>query len=96
MGITGNYNASTGVLTLTGTTSLANYQTALRTVRYVNSSDNPSTTQRQVTFVVNDEVTSSLPAVQTVEITASNDPPIWPTSAGTRRHLRADPVPGRE
>jgi len=42
-GITGSWNGSTGVLTLTGSATLANYQTALRSVTYLNSSDNPST-----------------------------------------------------
>src|SRR4029079_16894720 len=36
-GISGSYNASTGVLTLSGTSSVANYQTALRSVTYVNT-----------------------------------------------------------
>src|SRR6185369_4917335 len=49
LGITGVYNIGTGVLTLTGTTTVANYQTALRTVTYANSSDNP-TTSRTITF----------------------------------------------
>ena len=33
-GITGSYNAGTGVLTLTGTSSVANYQAALESVTY--------------------------------------------------------------
>ena len=41
-GITGTYNSGTGVLTLTGTTTVANYQTALRSVTYTNGSENPS------------------------------------------------------
>ena len=53
-GITGSYNGATGVMTLSGTTTVANYQTALRTVRYSNSSDNPSTLARTVSFQVND------------------------------------------
>ncbi|RTQ47180.1 T9SS type A sorting domain-containing protein [Hymenobacter gummosus] len=36
-GISGSYNPSTGVLTLTGSALLANYQTALRSVRYQNT-----------------------------------------------------------
>src|SRR5205823_262426 len=41
-GISGAYNASTGVLTLSGAASVANYQAALHSVTYFNSSDNPS------------------------------------------------------
>ena len=45
-GISGSYNAGTGVLTLSGMASVANYQAALRSVTYFNSSDNPSTLTR--------------------------------------------------
>ena len=41
-GITGSFDAATGTLTLTGSSSVANYQTALDSVTYVNTSDNPS------------------------------------------------------
>ena len=53
-GISGTFNAPTGTLTLTGTTTLANYQTALRTVLYANTSNDPSTLARTVTWQVND------------------------------------------
>ena len=43
-GITGFFSADTGKLVLSGASSMANYQTALQSVTYVNSSDNPSTT----------------------------------------------------
>src|SRR5205085_6288386 len=39
--IKGNYNPATGVLTLTGTASLASYQAALRGVTYRNTSHDP-------------------------------------------------------
>ena len=43
-GITASsYDAATGVLTLTGITSLANYQAALSHILFSNTSDNPST-----------------------------------------------------
>jgi CSLREA domain-containing protein len=53
-GITGNYNALTGVLTLTGTALLADYETVLRSVTYFNSSQNPSNLPRTVSFQVDD------------------------------------------
>ena len=40
--ITGSWNAATGTLTLTGSDTLANYQAALRSVTYQNTSENPS------------------------------------------------------
>ena len=53
-GISGIYNAATGVLTLTGSSSVANYQAALRSVTYFNASDDPSTEQRIITFQASD------------------------------------------
>jgi fibronectin-binding autotransporter adhesin len=41
-GITGTYNANTGVLTLTGTASLANYQAARKSIAFSSTSGNPS------------------------------------------------------
>src|SRR5262249_17303803 len=75
LGITGNYNSGTGVLTLTGTTTVANYQTALRSVTYANSSDNPSTSPRTVTFTANDG-TDTGSATRGITITAVNDAPV--------------------
>jgi hypothetical protein len=75
LGITGNYNSGTGVLTLIGTTTVANYQTALRSVTYANSSDNPSTATRTVTFTANDG-TNTGSATRGITITAVNDAPV--------------------
>src|SRR4029077_1239647 len=55
--IAGAYNAGTGVMTLTsagGTATLAQWQAALRSVQYANSSENPTTAARTVSFQVND------------------------------------------
>ncbi len=52
--ITGSYNAATGLLTLTGSDTLANYQAALQSVTYQDTSANPSTLTRTITFTVND------------------------------------------
>jgi len=51
-GISGSYDASTGVLTLTGSSGVANYQAALRSVTYSNSSDNPSGATRTISYRV--------------------------------------------
>ena len=75
LGITGNYNSGTGVLTLTGTTTVANYQTALRSVTYENSSNDPSTAPRTVTFTANDG-TSTGSATRGITVNAVNDAPV--------------------
>ncbi len=50
-GISGAFDTSTGVLTLTGSATAAAYEAALRTVTYQNlSSGTPDTRARQVTF----------------------------------------------
>ena len=40
--ITGNWNAATGTLTLSGSDTVANYEAALRSVKYANTSETPS------------------------------------------------------
>ncbi|HEV3469575.1 MAG TPA: cadherin domain-containing protein [Pyrinomonadaceae bacterium] len=76
--ITGNFDSSTGTLTLTGSDTLANYQTALRNVKYHNNSDDPTTAARTVSWQVNDggptNATSAL-VTSTINVTAVNDPP---------------------
>ena len=64
-GITGSFNATTGVLTLTGSATVANYQTALQSVTYANSSTNPSTAARTVSVVANDGTANSNTATRT-------------------------------
>ncbi|MBG1269058.1 beta strand repeat-containing protein, partial [Nostoc sp. WHI] len=75
-GITGSYNSNTGVLILTGSATVANYQTALRSITYTNSSDNPSLTPRTVSFVVDDGTVNSTAVTRNVNITAENDAPV--------------------
>ena len=76
--IAGSYNAGTGVMTLTsagGTATLAQWQAALRAVQYSNSSDNPSTTSRTVTFAASDGSLGSNTVASTINIAAVNDAP---------------------
>ena len=75
LGITGSWDVITGVLTLSGTTSVANYETALRSITYTNSSDNPSTLTRTVSFVVTDGSVSSAPATRNIVVSPVNDAP---------------------
>ena len=72
-GISGSYNATSGVLTLSGTDSVAAYETALRTVTYSNSSQNPNTGNRLLRFTVNDGLNVGS-ATRTVTVSAQDDP----------------------
>ena len=77
-GITGSYNAATGTLTLSGTSSVANYQAALRSVTYYNNSDNPYTPTRTISFLVDDgQGTNHASNVVTAAVTVTpvNDAP---------------------
>lgn len=65
-GVTGSFNAATGVLTLTGMTSLANYQTLLRSVTYKTNTTSASTSARTISFIVNDGLASSSAIARTV------------------------------
>ncbi|MBF0626037.1 MAG: tandem-95 repeat protein [Magnetococcales bacterium] len=79
--ITGVWNGGTGVLTLSGTDSVANYRTALRSVTYRNLSDDPNQAAgtavltRTITFQVNDGSALSAPATATVAVQPVNDAP---------------------
>ena len=85
-GISGTYNSGTGVLTLTGTATVAHYQTALRSATYVSSSDDPTGTadNRTITWLVTDAncggigpgAETSTGVTSTITITASNDTPV--------------------
>lgn len=76
--IAGDYDATTGVLTLTGTATVAEYQAALRSVTYSNSSDTPNTTDRRITFVVtDDDGFLSTDAIRTVTVAAADDGAIF-------------------
>ncbi|MEA2568913.1 MAG: hypothetical protein QOI24_914 [Acidobacteriota bacterium] len=74
-GISGSFNSGTGTLTLSGTSSVANYQTALRNVKYTNTSDDPTTASRTVVFQVTDGTDASSTVSSTINVTAVNDPP---------------------
>ena len=70
LGITASlYDPLTGILTLTGTASLAAYQTALRQITFDNTGTNPSTETRIIDVVVNDGTVASNLAHAIIEVT---------------------------
>lgn len=90
-GIMGSFTGNT--LTLTGSATLAIYQTALRSVRYENTSDNPNETARVIRFVGNDGVVNSNNFDRTINVTAQNDAPVVTTSPGTTTYDEASGTP---
>ena len=73
-GITATVNGAT--VTLTGTASLAAYQSAIREIGYSSTSSNPSTEARVVEVTVTDGTSTSNTAVTTITVTAVNDAPV--------------------
>jgi hypothetical protein len=70
-GVSGIYTFATGTLVLTGTATVAQYQTILRSVTYRNSSAAPNTATRTVSFVVNDGSLASAPATKDITFAAT-------------------------
>jgi hypothetical protein len=95
LGITGFFDEETGVLTLSGTASVADYETALRSVTYNNTSGDPSTATRTVTFQVNDGETSnnqSEPATRDVEVSPANAAPVVTATDGSTEWNQGGPT----
>jgi hypothetical protein len=90
-GITGSYNSLTGVLTLSGTASVANYQTALASVTYENTSENPVPDPRTIRFQVTDsDGANSVPSTRDLYVTPVNDAPVVTPSAGSGSYTEGD------
>jgi hypothetical protein len=75
-GIVSQYNAATGVLTLSGAASLAAYQTELDSITYASAS--ATTSSRTITWSVNDGVSASAPATSHVSVSSNPADPTDP------------------
>ncbi len=87
-GIVSQYNAATGVLTLSGAASLAAYETELDSIAY--ASANATTSSRTVTWSVNDGVNASAPV--TSHVSVSRLPPVVTAGASVSYVAGAAPV----
>lgn len=75
-GITPAYDSATGILLLSGASTLANYQAVLRGVTYDNTSSNPDLTTRTVTVTGWDAGGLSGSATARIAMAAANAPPV--------------------
>lgn len=83
-GIAGSYDDSTGTLTLSGDAPPGDYETAVRSVRYLNDSQAPSSATRHMEVRVTDSSSTTSPAAtRDIEVTPLDDAPVVTTSAGT-------------
>lgn len=80
--LTGMYNSTTGVLTISGSGSVSEYQDALRSVRYNNTATSPNTTDRTISFHVSDGTATSNEVTATITI---NKPPAIAAPPGETR-----------
>jgi VCBS repeat-containing protein len=75
-----NYDGATGVMTLTGVSSFANYEAALALVAYAISGDNPddygAAPTRAIAYSVSDGLLASDEQEVTIAIAATNDAPV--------------------
>jgi hypothetical protein len=79
LGISSAYDATTGELILTGTTTVANWQQAMRLITYSSTSHDPTgtktTANREVRFAMGDGNVTSAPVFRTIRVTPQNDAP---------------------
>ncbi len=73
-GITYSYSALTGILTLTGTASVADYQAVLRQVSFQSTTNDPGAS-KTVTWTVNDGTDDSNMPDTVITVTEVNDAP---------------------
>jgi hypothetical protein len=78
-----------GVLTLTGTDTLADYQQVLQTVAYEDTAAILNPDERTITFVVNDGAVNSDPAITLETINANPGPALNLNGAGPDRDATA-------
>jgi len=92
-GITASYNVANGVLQLNGTASVTDYEAALRSIEYRNTSDTPNTLTRTVAFQVKDQTDNSNTTTRDIDITPDNDAPELATlEAQAAKHLEGTPT----
>ncbi|HEV2815113.1 MAG TPA: Ig-like domain-containing protein, partial [Solirubrobacteraceae bacterium] len=91
-GITGNWAINAGTLTLSGVATVAQYQTAIRSIQYRNNSNDPAAS-RTISFTVTDggpvDATSNT-AQRQVDATPVNDAPVASASNNPTSYTEGD------
>ncbi len=72
---TSSWDSGDGKLTINGAATLAQWQTALRTVQYTNVSEDPTTVDREIRFTVNDGIDNSNSLSRSISVVPVNDAP---------------------
>ena len=66
--ISGSWNSTSGILTLVGFATVAQYQAALRSVTYQNTSFDRDPASRSAIFIVTDPASSSAPVARSIQL----------------------------
>jgi len=85
--ITKTFQTATGTLSLSGVATLAQYQNALKLVKYQNTSDNPNTYTRLIRIQVSDGLSQSQAITQTLFVAPLNDPPTISGAGSTSAYV---------
>ena len=102
-GITGTWYSGIGLLVLTGSNSMAEYEIALRTVTYENIQANPQTSTRVISFTASDgqiyssvvtrTISSGAPATLSgLDLWLNGNEGVYANAAGTTLAIEADPI----
>ncbi len=81
--ITGSFSVLSGTLTLSGSATVAEYQTALENVTYENTSSDPVEVTRTISFKVNDGDNDSNTESRSLNVSAINSSPVLSNLEGT-------------
>ncbi len=90
-GISGSYDNATGVLALTGTATVADYEAALRSVSYRHAGVAPSAS-KTVAFELDDSFGLSDPVTRTITVAAVNAAPTLSGTGGTLSYTENEPA----
>lgn len=90
VGLSATFDGLTGILTVSGAGTVAEYQAALRLIRISIPGDDPATIDRTIEFRVHDGSTWSNTAARTVEVAAINDPAAISVDASILSYIEND------
>ena len=87
----GSWDSGTGVLSLSGSATKANYELAFESITYQNTNtDDPNNGDRTLTWVVNDGDTNSVGVTSTITVADANDAPVVSDAGATLAYPEGD------
>lgn len=96
--INASYDTGTGILKLSGTDSIANYQQVLQSLTFVNTGDDPLNTPRTITYSITDAnsdgagAATSVNVTRTITVVPVNDAPTLTAIGTTTTYIEDAPI----